>query len=55
LEFLTIPDPATRLAMVKRGEVDIATLLQDVFYEGVKKIPSSGFSHPSVPPYGLSR
>ena len=39
LEFLTIPDPATRLAMVKRGEVDIATLLQDVFYEGVKKDP----------------
>jgi peptide/nickel transport system substrate-binding protein len=39
LEFLIIPEPATRLAMVRRGEVDIATLLQGVFYESVKKDP----------------
>jgi len=37
LEFYIVSEPATRLAMVKRGEVDIATLLQGVFYEDVKK------------------
>jgi len=39
MEFATVPEPATRLAMVKRGEVDVATLLQGVFYENVKKDP----------------
>jgi peptide/nickel transport system substrate-binding protein len=37
LEFYNIPEPATRLAMVKRGEADIATLIQGVFYEDLKK------------------
>jgi peptide/nickel transport system substrate-binding protein len=39
MEFYLVPDPATRLAMVRRGEVDIATLMQGVFYEDVKKDP----------------
>ena len=39
MEFHIIPEAATRLAMVKRGEVDIATLMQGVFYEDVKKDP----------------
>ena len=37
LEFYNIPEPATRLAMVKRGEADIATLMQGVYYEDLKK------------------
>ncbi len=37
IEFLIVSEPATRLAMVKRGEVDVATLMQGVFYEDVKK------------------
>lgn len=37
IEFHIIPEPATRLAMVKRGEMDIATLMQGVFYEDAKK------------------
>lgn len=37
MEFYSVTEPATRLAMVKRGEADIATLMQGVFYEDVKK------------------
>jgi peptide/nickel transport system substrate-binding protein len=37
LEFYNIPEPATRLAMVKRGEADIGTLMQGVYYEDLKK------------------
>jgi peptide/nickel transport system substrate-binding protein len=40
IEFYNVSEPATRLAMVKRGEVDIATLMQSVFYEDVKKDPA---------------
>jgi peptide/nickel transport system substrate-binding protein len=39
MEFLTIPDQTTRVAMVKRGEADIATLITDVVYQEVKKDP----------------
>ena len=39
LEFNIIPEPSTRLTMVRRGEVDIATLLTSVFYEDMKKDP----------------
>lgn len=39
MEFTTVSEPATRLAMVKRGETDGATLMIDVFYEQVKKDP----------------
>lgn len=39
MEFITVTETATRLAMVKRGEVDVATLMIDVFYQDVKKDP----------------
>lgn len=39
IEFSFTPEPATRLAMVRRGEVDIATLMQGIFYEDAKKDP----------------
>jgi peptide/nickel transport system substrate-binding protein len=39
LEFYVIKEGSTRYAMVKRGEVDIATTLTDVFAERVKKDP----------------
>jgi len=39
IEFHIIPEPATRLAMAKRGEVDIATLMQGIFYEDLRKDP----------------
>jgi peptide/nickel transport system substrate-binding protein len=46
LEFLIVTEPATRLAMVKRGEVDSATLLLDVFLEEVKKDPKLQLFYP---------
>ncbi len=49
MEFLTIPEPATRLAMVKRGEVDVATLLQGIFYENAKKDPNLRLLTPQSP------
>jgi peptide/nickel transport system substrate-binding protein len=39
MEFLTVTDPATRLAMVRRDEVDMSTYITDVFYEDAKKDP----------------
>jgi ABC-type transport system substrate-binding protein len=39
MEFFIVSEAATRLAMVRRGEVDIATFMTDVFYEDVKKDP----------------
>jgi peptide/nickel transport system substrate-binding protein len=39
LEFYTVPEPATRLAMVRRGEVDLATLITGIFYVDAKKDP----------------
>ena len=49
MEFLIISEPATRLAMVRRGEADIATLMQGVFYEDVKKDPKLRLFHPLSP------
>jgi len=49
LEFYVIPDPGTRLAMVKRSEVDIATLMQDVFYHDAKKSPGVRLFAPISP------
>jgi peptide/nickel transport system substrate-binding protein len=37
MEFYIVSEPATRLAMARRGEADIATLMQGVFYEDLKK------------------
>jgi peptide/nickel transport system substrate-binding protein len=53
MEFYTVSEPATRLAMVRRGEVDIATLLQGIFYEDVKKDPSLRLVHPISPVHWL--
>jgi len=49
MEFITVAEPATRLAMLKRGEVDIATLMQGVFYEDAKKDPKMRLLHPISP------
>lgn len=37
IEIYSILEPATRLAMVRRGEVDTASLMAGVFYEDLKK------------------
>jgi peptide/nickel transport system substrate-binding protein len=47
MEFHGISEPATRLAMVKRGEADIGTLMQGIFYENVKKDPQLRLLLPS--------
>lgn len=49
IEFHIISEPATRLAMVKRGEMDVATLMQGVFYEDVKKDPKLRLLAPLSP------
>jgi peptide/nickel transport system substrate-binding protein len=49
LEFYHIPEPATRLAMVKRGEADIGTLMQGVYYEDLKKTPNLRMLAPLSP------
>ena len=49
LEFHIISEPATRLAMVKRGEMDVATLMQGVFYEDAKKDPKLRLLSPLSP------
>ncbi len=49
LEFSIISEPATRLAMAGRGEVDIATLMQGVFYENLKKDPKLRMLAPLSP------
>ncbi len=38
-EFLIVTEGATRLAMLKRAEVDLATLIIDIYIEEVKKDP----------------
>jgi peptide/nickel transport system substrate-binding protein len=40
IEFYSITEASTRYAMVKRGEVDWALSMVDVFYERVKKDPA---------------
>jgi len=39
MEFHSVSEPATRLAMVKRGEMDVATLMIDVHFQEVKRDP----------------
>ena len=46
IEFLPITEAGTRLAMVRRGEVDVATTMRGVFYEDVKKDPKLRLLHP---------
>lgn len=47
IEFLTVLEPATRLAMLKRGEIDYASLLTDVFAEQVRKDPRLRMLYPA--------
>jgi len=49
MEFHYIPEPATRLAMLRRGEADVATLMQGVFYEDLKKDPKLKLLEPLSP------
>jgi peptide/nickel transport system substrate-binding protein len=49
MEFHIVSEPATRLAMARRGEVDIATLMQGVFYEDLKKDPNLRMLAPLSP------
>jgi peptide/nickel transport system substrate-binding protein len=49
IEFYLIPETATRLAMVKRGEMDIGTLMQGVFYEDLKRSPNLRMLTPQSP------
>ena len=42
LEIYSVTERSTRYAMVKRGEVDWALSMTDVFYERVKKDPDLG-------------
>jgi peptide/nickel transport system substrate-binding protein len=49
LEFFIIDEPATRLAMVRRGEADIATLLQGIFYKDAQKDPKLRLITPLSP------
>jgi peptide/nickel transport system substrate-binding protein len=49
MEFLTVTETATRLVMAKRGEVDIATLMQGVFYDDAKKDPKLRLFSPFSP------
>jgi peptide/nickel transport system substrate-binding protein len=49
MEFPIVREPGTRVAMLRRGEVDSATLLQGVFYENVKKDPKLRILSPLSP------
>jgi peptide/nickel transport system substrate-binding protein len=49
MEFRIVPEPGTRLTMVKRGEADIATLMQGVFYESAQKDPKLRVLSPLSP------
>jgi len=49
MEFPMVKEPATRVAMLRRGELDSATLLQGVFYEDVKKDPKLTLYSPISP------
>ncbi len=40
MEIYIVLEPSTRLTMARRGEVDIATQMQGVYYEQLKKDPS---------------
>ncbi len=39
IELIYVPEPSTRVGMVRKGDVDIATLITDVLYEDLKKDP----------------
>jgi len=39
IELIYVPEASTRVGMVRKGDVDIATLVTDVLYENLKKDP----------------
>jgi peptide/nickel transport system substrate-binding protein len=49
MEFHYIPEAATRLAMVRRGEADVGTLLTDVVYQDAKKDAKTKLLEPQSP------
>jgi peptide/nickel transport system substrate-binding protein len=49
IELHTIPDTGTRLAMLRRGEMDVAFFMTDVFYEDAKKDSKLKLLHPRSP------
>lgn len=49
IEFYVVKELSTRYAMVKRGEVDMATLMVDLFYDRVKKDPELRLIAPDSP------
>jgi peptide/nickel transport system substrate-binding protein len=49
IEFHIVSETATRLAMVRRGEMDVGTLMQGVFYDDVKKDPKLRLLSPISP------
>jgi peptide/nickel transport system substrate-binding protein len=54
MEFFIVSEPATRVAMVRRGEVDIATLMQGIFYNDVKKDPNLRMLSPLSPAHHIA-
>jgi peptide/nickel transport system substrate-binding protein len=49
MEYYIVKETSTRYAMLKRGEVDIATLMIDVFYDRIKKDPELRLAAPISP------
>ena len=49
MEFYPITETGTRLVMVKRGEADVGTLMQGIFYEELKKDPKLRLFSPISP------
>jgi peptide/nickel transport system substrate-binding protein len=49
MEFNIVRETSTRYAMLKRGEIDIATLMTDMFFDRVKKDPELRLVTPESP------
>ena len=49
MEFYVVKETSTRYAMLKNGEVDMATLMIDVFYDRIKKDPNLRLIAPDSP------
>lgn len=49
MEFYVVKETSTRYAMLKNGEVDMATVMIDVFYDRIKKDPSLRLIAPDSP------
>jgi peptide/nickel transport system substrate-binding protein len=49
IEFYHIPEPSTRLAMTRRGEADMGTLITDIYYQDAKKDSKLRLLEPKSP------